>query len=221
MKLSFQPDNIIYIRFSNQQGVRQSTISVDQRFSSTDNTNKYKIVTTQHLHTTSFVKECCIIFGGNLQLHVLIELSILLLFSDVFITVFDEMKLKLDKPIEFKYSYDNTTSITIIMNFNRISGTALTAIFCLAVISVICLIVQVINVSTSIITVLIEFYANIVSMDQLILNLAAYLSIDAVSCHTQMIRNVCVSFFVFFCFCCFFCFLVCKCCIIDKICRTK
>ena len=166
--MSFQPGSTIYIRLSNQRGVRQSTVP-------TDNTSKCNIVTAQHLHTTSFVKECYIIFGGNLELHVLIELSILLLFLDVFITVFDEMKLKLDKLIEFKYSYDNTTGITIIMNFNRISGTTLTAIFCLAVI---CLIVQVMNASTSIITVLIELDANIVSMDQLILNLAVYLSID-------------------------------------------
>ena len=104
MKISFQLDNTIYIPFSNQRGVRQSTMPVDQQLSSTDNTNKCNIVATQHLHTSSFVKKCYIIFGGTLQLDVLIKLSILL-FSDVFMIVFDEMKLKFDKLVEFKYIY--------------------------------------------------------------------------------------------------------------------
>ena len=87
------------------------------------------------------------------------------------------------------------------MNFNRISSTAITVIFCLAVI---CLIVQVMTESTSMITVSIDLDANIVSMNQLVLNLAVCLSIDAVSCHTRMIRNVCDSFVAFFCLFYFF-----------------
>ena len=57
-----------------------------------------------------------------------------------------------------------------------------TAIFCLAAI---CLIQKAMKPLPSIITVSIECGANVIALNQLVLNSAAYLSIDAVSCHTQ------------------------------------
>ena len=129
-------------------------------------------------------------------INILIKLSMLVLFLD---GLFDGMKLKLNKLTEFKYSYDNATSITMIVNFNS-SSIGVTETFCLAAI---CLMVQVITALTSTITVAIEFDANIVLMDQLLLNSGLYLSIDAVGCHTQVLRNVCDVFYFFF-LCCIF-----------------
>ena len=125
---------------------------------------------------------------------ILMKLSTLVLFSNASIVVFDGMKLKLDNLSEFKCRYGNTTSVTIIVNFNSISSTGVTATCCLAAI---CFMVQVTSALTSIIIVSIEFDVNIVSMDQLILNLAVYLSIDEVGCHTQVLRNVCDVFYFF------------------------
>ena len=127
--------------------------------------------------------------------NILIKLSMLVLFLDGLIIVFDGMKLKLDKLTEFKYSCDNTTSITIIVNFISISSTGVTVTFCLAAI---CLMVQVISLLTSTITVSIELDANIVSIDQLILISVVYLSIEVAGCHTQVLRNVCDVYFIFF-----------------------
>ena len=121
-------------------------------------------------------------------INILIKSSMLVLFLDGLIIEFDGMKLKLDKLTDFKSSYDNTTSITTIVNFNGISSTGVTATFFLAAVSMI----QAISALTSTITVSIEFDANIVSIDQLILNLVVYLSIDAVACHIQVLRKVCV-----------------------------
>ena len=137
--------------------------------------------------------------------NILIKLSMLVLFLDGLIIVFDGMKLKLDKLTEFKYSYDNTISITIIVNFNSISSTGVTATFCLAATD---LMVQVINALTSTITVSIELDANIVSIDQLILNSVVYLSIEAVGYHTQVLRNVCDVFYFVFSFVVFLVFWV-------------
>ena len=114
--------------------------------------------------------------------NILIKFSILVLLSDALTNAIIRTNLKLDEVSEFRYSCNNTTSITTIVNFNIRSGFTRTATFCLAAT---CLIEKIIKTLPSIITVSIECDANGISVAQLVLNSTACLSIDAVSCHTQ------------------------------------
>ena len=111
------------------------------------------------------------------------------------------MDLQTDKLAKFEFTCSNTTSISIMWNntkcklkllknnfnlyrgcknnFNTARGTSIIATFWLADIN---LIMQFMNGSASKIIELIKFDANIVAMVELVLNLAAYLPMDAVGC---------------------------------------
>ena len=94
--------------------------------------------------------------------------------------VFDEMNLQTDKLSEFECTCGNISSTSISgNNFNTISGTSIVVTHCLSDIN---LNMRLMNGSVSNMTILIKFDANNVAMDELVLNLAVYLSIDAVSC---------------------------------------
>ena len=123
-------------------------------------------------------------FNGMISvLNILSRSSTLMLISRAITIVFDEMDLQTDKLSEFECTCGNISSIGVsVNNFNTISGSSIIAAHCLPDII---LIMQLMNGSGSNITTLIKFDANIVAMDELVLILAAYLSIDAVGCRIK------------------------------------
>ena len=138
-------------------------------------------------------------FDGMISvLNILNRSSTSMLISHAITIVFDEMGLQTNKLSEFECTCCNIMSTSINGNnlkFNTSSDTSIVVTHCLPDIN---LNMQLINGSASNITILIQFDANNVAMDELVLNSAVYLSIDAVSLSYVNDSNVwCISVFIF------------------------
>ena len=139
--------------------------------------------------------------GIKYLINALIKSLTWIVFLHAITFVFERLNSQLDKlnEFEYEYTYGNTSNIGMIGN---IHGTPIVATFCFAAIYVI---VHFMNESALNIPVSTNFNVDIVAKDQLVLNSPVYLSIGSVTCHTQVLRNVCdvlcflFSFFEFFC----------------------
>ena len=138
--------------------------------------------------------------GITLVIDILIRITIFSLFFDALTSIFDGVNSNWNKKGKFKYNYgNNSIVITFVINIYTISGPVLIEFFPVDI----HFIVQVVDISSLIKTVSIEFFT-IIAIDQLILDLAVQPFINAGYSHTQVIHNVCAVFcppcFIFFLF---------------------
>ena len=117
---------------------------------------------------------------------ILIKKSTLISSSDVSTSIFNEIASNSDKQREFECdcrNYDHSTIIT-----NKIRGTPTVVAF---FVNVYHFVLSVMDTSSLVIELSIEFEAFVGEIVQLMLNFAVTLSIDAVSSHIQVRHTVC------------------------------
>ena len=141
---------------------------------------------THQYTTTTIINEMTSV------INILIEISILPLFSYVLTIVIDRIMLNLDKQPEFECDYANNDNVTIITNsFHKFRATSIVFAFFGFFFS---FILQTIDTSLLNIAPSIKFEAFVITIVGLILTFAVQSSISAVSIHTQMVRDVCAIF---------------------------